>query len=91
MNADEGPYAMSTVRGHYNGSVVVLDEPAPVSHEVPVTVEFPEFIGEQPKTEGSVAPEVIAERIRHWEESRARLAHVKTSMSDEVIRQRDLD
>jgi hypothetical protein len=30
------------VNGHYNGSVVVLCEPAPVDHAVDVTVHFPD-------------------------------------------------
>lgn len=36
-----------TVRGHYNGSVVVLDEPAPVDHEVEVEVRFPTGTSEE--------------------------------------------
>ena len=33
---------MKAVRGQYNGSVVVLDEPAPVDRGVPVVVSFSE-------------------------------------------------
>ena len=33
---------METVRGHFDGNVVVLDEPAPTSHAIPVTVTFPD-------------------------------------------------
>lgn len=39
---------MQTIRGHYNGSVVVLDEPAPVDHAVEVTVGFPDTKTDEP-------------------------------------------
>ncbi len=77
------------VRGHYNGAVVVLDEPAPVRHPVEVRVEFPSEAGDS--LPGSVRPVVVEERIRIWEESRARLAHLTIQVSDEICRQRDLD
>jgi hypothetical protein len=33
---------MRTVRGRYDGNIVVLDEPAPVDHAVDVVVQFPD-------------------------------------------------
>jgi hypothetical protein len=80
---------MRPVKGHYNGSVVVLDEPAPVQHEVEVIVEFPEptLVSDPAHAD----PATTAARVRHWEEARARLSHLSTNVSDEVIRQRDLD
>jgi hypothetical protein len=33
---------MRAIRGWFNGRVVILEEPSPVDHEVPVIVEFPE-------------------------------------------------
>ena len=33
---------MAAVRGHYNGSVVVLNEPAPANQSVDVIVQFPD-------------------------------------------------
>lgn len=36
---------MRSVRGRYDGNVVVLEEPAPVDHAVEVTVQFPDDPG----------------------------------------------
>ncbi len=33
---------MIIIRGRFDGNVVVLEEAAPVAHEVEVTVQFPE-------------------------------------------------
>ena len=74
---------MKTVKGHYNGSVVVLDEPAPVPHEVDVQVTFPD-----PE---SVDEEFVVlrsgKRFR-WGRPRPATDTWPGSVSDEVIRQR---
>jgi len=85
-----GAQAMSAIKGHYNGSVVVLDEPAPTNTPVEVIVQFPDAYEAGRKADGA-DPETTAARIRHWDEARARLAHVGTTVSDEIIRQRDMD
>jgi hypothetical protein len=75
---------MKTVKGRYNGSVVVLDEPAPVDHEVEVTVQFPEALAETVQTPPG-------EKKWHWEEARALLGSLGTSVSEELRRQRDME
>jgi len=75
---------MKAVRGRYNGSVVVLEEPAPVSYEVSVMVEFPDQVA-------ASAVKPIAPRKFHWEEARAIQDGYRGSLADEVIRQRRED
>lgn len=72
---------MIAVKGRYNGSVVVLDEPAPVNGEVAVVVEFPE----------AATPKPVVSRKFHWEESRAASAGSGVSAAEEVIRQRHME
>jgi hypothetical protein len=75
---------MKAVKGRYNGSVVVLEEPAPVQHEVAVIVEFPD--------ESPVADEQrVPARRFHWEEAQAIDDGYQGSLADEVIRQRRED
>ena len=72
---------MKAIRGHYNGSVVVLDDPAPVDYAMPVMVEFPD--------EGEGSPRVSAATKRyHWAEAAAIDDGYSGSLADEVIRQR---
>jgi hypothetical protein len=73
---------MKPIRGHYDGNVVVLDEPAPVKHKVPVVVQFPD---DEPEA-NSVAP-----KRYHWDETRKIQDGYSGSVSDEVIRQRRMD
>jgi hypothetical protein len=75
---------MKTVRGRYNGSVVILEEPAPVDHEVSVLVEFPE---EAPAPQGRKR----AGKKYHWQEAQAIQDGYAGSLADEVIRQRRED
>jgi hypothetical protein len=71
-----------TVKGRFNGSVVVLDEPAPVDHEVPVTVEFPES--------DEVEANTGAKRFNWITPSElSKLSAI--SFADELIRQRRMD
>jgi hypothetical protein len=73
---------MKTVKGRYNGSVVILEEPAPVDHEVAVQVEFPET---------EPIPEKPVKKRFHWigPEDLKNLSPI--SAADEVIRQRRMD
>lgn len=72
---------MKAIRGRFDGRVVVLEEPAPVSHETAVTVEFPDPspTGRQP---------VASSRTFHWERSRALRDSYAGSVGDELDRQR---
>ena len=54
---------MTSVRGHFNGSVIVLDEPAPVDHEVEVLVHFP-------AAPAATSDDSARSLDWHWEESR---------------------
>jgi hypothetical protein len=72
---------MRAVRGHYDGNVVVLDEPAPLDGEADVIVQFPET--------APLAKPDFESLKRSWEESRQRLAGLGTAVSDELRRQRD--
>ncbi len=74
---------MKAVKGRYNGSVVVLDEPAPVDHEVEVVVQFPE--------EGSHVAAGEHPLVWHWRQSQARLKDLPVSVAEEVIRQRRME
>jgi hypothetical protein len=74
---------MSAVRGHYNGRVVVLDEPAPVAGEVDVIVHFPD----RARKPGRLDKEAL---LKHLEESRRILSGVG-SVSEELRRQRDME
>jgi hypothetical protein len=69
---------MKAVKGRYNGTVVVLDEPAPVGQEVEVTVQFPD--------DASVPTR--AERREFSWSSGPVLQDVQGSVSDELLRQR---
>jgi hypothetical protein len=72
---------MRAIKGRFNGTVVILEEPAPVSHEVPVIVEFPDE---------STAPVESTPFVKkyHWDEAQAILDGHEGSLSEEVIRQR---
>jgi hypothetical protein len=74
---------MKTIRGHYNGSVVVLDEPAPVNHAVEVTVGFPE---EAPEKQASDPA-----KKWHWDEAQALPDSFRGNVTDELLRQRQMD
>jgi hypothetical protein len=69
---------MKTVRGHYDGSVVILDEPAPVSGEVEVMVQFPELTSAD-------APEMLDTR-QYWESAEAIATRFRTTASDGLLR-----
>lgn len=71
---------MKAVRGHFDGSVVVLDEPAPQEGPVEVIVQFPE---PSPR-----APSPSEPKKWHWEEADAFLGSLKGSASEELMRQR---
>ena len=75
---------MRQIRGHYNGSVVVLDEAAPVDHEVDVLIEFPD----EATRDAQPGEHPLVER---WRQSQARLKGVGVSVSQEVIRQRRME
>jgi hypothetical protein len=72
---------MRAIRGWFNGRVVILEEPSPVDHEVPVIVEFPEE---------SIAPGAGTPGAGkfHWDEAQAISDGYEGSLADEVIRQR---
>jgi len=72
---------MKSVRGRYDGNVVVLNEPVPVNHEVEVIVQFPEDFG------ADVAGLATPQRW-HWEVSRARQDSLRGTVSEEMYRQR---
>ncbi len=74
---------MKTIKGRYDGSVVVLDEPAPVTHEADVEVMFPE---PERSDEGFVVLR-SGKRFR-WDRPRPVTDTWPGSVSDEVIRQR---
>ena len=74
---------MKAVRGHYNGSVVVLDEPAPIGHAVQVLVEFPDDID---RRAGSL-PKI---KRYSWAEAQAIDDGHAGSLAEEVVRQRRL-
>jgi hypothetical protein len=72
---------MITIRGRYDGNVVVLEEPAPVDHAVDVQVGFP--------TEDE---ETTAQDDRFgWNKTRGIRDGYHGSVADEVIRQRRSD
>jgi hypothetical protein len=70
---------MATVRGHFDGRVVVLDEAAPVGGSVDVIVQFPE---PHPEIKQGMPAEY------YWDLSQSALRHVSASGSEEVLRQR---
>jgi hypothetical protein len=76
---------MKTVRGHYNGSVVVLDEPAPVDHEVEVTVGFPD--ARTSESNGNAK----REKRFHWDETRKIMEGCDVDSTDIIRRMRDMD
>ena len=71
---------MRSVKGRYDGSVVVLEEPAPLDYKGEVVVGFPEPEPAPP------APE----RVFHWLQ-RAPGDTFEGSFADEVIRQRRME
>jgi hypothetical protein len=71
---------MTAIKGRFNGSVVILEEPAPVTHEVAVIVEFPD--------EATAPDERGVEKKYHWDEAQAIEDGHEGSLADEVIRQR---
>lgn len=75
---------MKSVRGKYNGSVVVLEEPVPVDHEVEVTVQFPEM-------ESCEAPSGTDPRQAYWEEARLHFQKFDGSAGSEVEQQRRME
>jgi hypothetical protein len=78
--ADSRRTAMKTVKGHYDGNVVVLDEPAPVDHAVDVVVQFP-----QDKPNNATVPNRWWEGRFHWGLPRPE-GDVSTIDSTDVIR-----
>ena len=79
---------MKTVRGHFDGNVVVLDEPAPISHAIPVTVTFPDEMqpDKEPDKENAAIPSCFS-----WERTRKVKDGYEGSVADELIRQRRVD
>lgn len=74
---------MRSVKGHYNGQVVVLDEPAPVDTEVDVLVHFPDVMN---------SPGVRQKPVEfYWEQSRARVKAAPGGVSDAVVQDRDAE
>lgn len=72
---------MKTIRGRYDGNVVVLEEPAPVDHAVDVTVAFP--------TDND---EIATPGDRFgWYKTREIRDGYSGSVADEIIRQRRSD
>ena len=69
---------MKTIRGHFDGNSVVLDELPPVPYKTPVLVQFPEVEAE---------PIDPADRYG-WRISQNYRDGYSGSLSDEVIRQR---
>ena len=67
---------MIAIKGTFNGSVVILEEPAPVSHESSVIVEFPD------------TKEVPAPPPRHFHWAQAKQDDYAGSIADELLRQR---
>jgi hypothetical protein len=77
---------VKTIKGHYNGDVVVLDEPAPVDHEVDVSVQFPDVDTIPRNEDGTVS--IRSGKRFHWLMPRPETDTWEGSVSDEVIRQR---
>jgi hypothetical protein len=75
---------MKAIKGRFDGSVVILEEPAPVDHEVPVIVEFPE--PDSPARRSSGTPGRF-----HWEQAQAIEDDYAGSVADELIRQRRME
>ncbi len=71
---------MRNVKGHYDGNVVVLEEPAPLNYHGEVVVGFPE----------PEATPTAPERVFHWLQ-RAPDDTFEGSFADEVIRQRRME
>src|SRR5438105_5230915 len=72
---------MTRVKGHYNGSVVVLDEPAPAPESAEVTVQFPDSEADK--------AELASEDTRYyWNNARDVYLRFAGTVSDEVLRQR---
>jgi len=67
---------MIAIKGKFNGSVVILEEPAPVSHEIAVIVEFPEI----------EEPSALPPRHFHW--AQAKQDDYAGNITDELLRQR---
>ena len=67
---------MIAIKGKFNGSVVILEEPAPVSHEIAVIVEFPEM--EETPT--------LPPRHFHWDQTKQ--DDYAGNVTDELLRQR---
>lgn len=72
---------MRTIRGRYNGTVVVLEEPAPVDHAVDVEVEFPM------DEDGSVAQ---TDRFG-WNKTRHLMAGCDIDSTEIIRRIRDME
>lgn len=77
---------MSRVKGHYNGSIVILDEPPPVKDEVTVYVDFPER-----RSINGAGRVPNPEKKWHWRTERLPGDTWEGCVSDEVIRQRRED
>jgi hypothetical protein len=80
-----GDEHVKTIKGRYNGSVVILEEPASADHEVAARVEFPES-GESLEKEPH-APALWGGRF-HWGMPRPADDTYEGSVADEIIRQR---
>lgn len=76
----EGRRKVKTIRGRFDGNVVILEEPAPVQGEVEVVITFPE-------TEDS-APRVGDPLRAYWDNAASVRARFNGTASDEVLRQR---
>ena len=74
---------MPIVRGHYDGSVVVLDEPAPVNYDADVTVNFP-------VSKLEPAPDSQDGEWRyHWHETRKIMEGCDVDSTDIIRQMRD--
>jgi hypothetical protein len=71
---------MRTVKGRYDGKVVVLDESVPVNGTVDVEVHFPS------DAEADTVPPPIERR--YWDNAREVASRFYATASDEVLRQR---
>jgi len=67
------------VRGRYNGTVVVLEEAAPVAHAISVVVEFPASHNQLSQS--------LSRRF-HWDLLSPHADTEIVSVSEELIRQR---
>ena len=76
---------MSDVRGHFDGSVVVLDEPVPEQDHGPVLVRFPGSNDHRKQDAPS------RKRRTEWPQERVPGDNYEGSVADEVIRQRRMD